>query len=82
MLYRGVVAALSTGWRATALPLNEANDEETAPFPSDTRLGEFGEDPIVATEPLTLYRLLLDGTDHAGNVLRAVKRPGLVQLQF
>ena len=42
----------------------------------------FAEDAIVTTEPLTLYRLLLDGTDDAGNRLLAIKKPGLVEIRF
>ena len=69
--------------RATAaLPLTQANDDEAAPFPVDAALGGLVEDPILTTAPLTLYRLLLDGTGDAGNLLRAVKRPALVEIRY
>ena len=82
VLYRGEVTTLSTGWKATALPLTEANDFEAWPFPFATRVGLSAEDSIATTAPLTLYRLLLDGTNEAGNVLRTVKIPGLVVIRY
>ncbi len=45
-------------------------------------LGLFAEDSIGTMAPLALYRVLIDGTDDAGNVLRAIKKPGVVEIQF
>ena len=73
VLYRGVVSDVSPGWKPAALPLSDTNDEIAGPFPLSTTLGSFADDSIASTDPLTLYRLLLNGTDDAGNVLRAVK---------
>ena len=82
VLYRSVVPDLSLPWRWTALPLTEANDEATAPFPVDTNIGRSSADAIGTAAPLTLYRLLLAGTDDAGNVLRVIKRPGAVEIRY
>ena len=82
LLHRGVVLDLATGWRASALPLSAANDDETAPFPFATALGAATEDTIVTAAPLTLYRLLLDGASDTGNVLRAAKGSDAVELHY
>ena len=70
-LHRGLVADLSPGWRALALPLTPANDDETPPFPVPTSL-RGREDDTPQPAPLVLYRLLVGGAD-AGNSLRVVK---------
>ena len=62
----------------------DSNDLVAGPFPLSTTLGSFADDSMASTDPLTLYRLLLNGTDDAGNVLRAVKStvPGSVDLTY
>ena len=82
LLYRGVVDTLEPGWRPAALPLSDANDVALAPFPVETAFGEWSEDAIVEAAPLTLYRLLGDGTEDTGNRLRAVRRVGGVELRY
>ena len=67
------------------MPLDDSNDLVAGPFPLSTTLGSFADDSIASTDPLTLYRLLLNGTDDAGNLLRAVKSttvPGSVDLTY
>ena len=85
VLYRGVVASLSPGWQASALPLTAANDDPTPPFPLSTALGGLETDALPTAAPLVLYRVLLKGTLDAGNLLRAVKSgasPGQVELRY
>jgi hypothetical protein len=75
ILYREVVADLSPGWKGPALPLTAANDGETPPFPMNTTLGSRVTDLLPLPAPLLLYRVLVDGTLDAGNVLRIAKSP-------
>jgi hypothetical protein len=85
VLYRGVVPGLTTGWKASALPLTEANDDPSLPFPVTTELGGRELDGLSTVAPLVLYRLLFRGALDSGNVLRAVKSstfPGAVELLF
>ena len=82
VLYRGVVPSVTFGWKPLSLPLTDLNDDATAPFPIATAQGGSADDAIPATAPLTLYRVLLEGTTDAGNVLLALKRPGSVHLHF
>jgi hypothetical protein len=77
VLYRGVVGDLSTGWKTAALPLDASRDDPMPPFPVDTALGSTETDPSPPSAPLVLYRVLVDGTGDAGNVLRAAKSVGL-----
>jgi hypothetical protein len=82
VLYGGVVTNLSPGWRAGALPLDDSNDVVDGVFPLSTGAGGTADDTIDAPEPLVLYRILLNGTSCAGNVLRTVKKPGAVEVRF
>jgi len=82
VLHRAEVADLSAGWKSAALPLSDLNDDETPPFPVDTVLGLATDDAIVATGPLTFYRLLLAGGVDAGNLLRVTRRSGIVELRY
>jgi len=52
------------------------------PFPLATALDQGAADPIATTAPLTLYRVLIGGTADAGNVLRAMKQAGLVEIRY
>ena len=82
ILYRGVVSNLSAGWQSLKLPLNDSNDDPAGQFPVDATSLTTVDDSIPTTAPLTLYRLLVNGTSDAGNRLRAVERPGSVEISF
>jgi hypothetical protein len=81
-LYRGTPADLLPGWQALALPLDSTNDNETPPFPVVVSPGGSETDDISSTEPLVLYRMLGPGDTHQGNILRARKAAGAVELNF
>jgi hypothetical protein len=49
-----VVANLAPGWQAASLPLTDANDDQTAPFPLATQIGGRASDAIPTGAPLTL----------------------------
>jgi len=82
IVYRGAVTDLTVGWKSMSLPLDAAHDDETAPFPIDTVVGAFTDDTLASPAPLTLYRLLIDGTQPAGNVLRVVESPGAIAIHY
>lgn len=81
-LHRGAVTSLAPGWRATALPLTSLNDDETSPFPIATIAPGGTADIAVPAEPLTLYRVLAAGDQPLGNVVRATKAAGGIQLAY
>jgi hypothetical protein len=82
IVYRGVVAALSVGWKAIALPLDDDTDDPTPPFPIHSASPGTASDPVPASEPLVLHRVLVGGTADAGKVLRAAEETGVVALSF
>ena len=47
--------------------LRVTNDDSTAPFPIDATSLSSADDIIPVTAPLTLYRLLVNGTTDTGN---------------
>jgi len=77
ILYRELVTDSSPGWKGPALPLTAANDSETPPVPMNVSLGSRVTDLLPLPAPLLLYRVLVDGTQDAGNVLRMARSPAL-----
>ena len=86
MVLRGCADTSLSGWRSIRLPLTEVNDDEAPPFPILTSIpGEVLDDNFPCQNPspdLLLYRVLLEGTAPAGNILRAAKQAGATLLTF
>ena len=76
VVHRLEIASLDPGWKAAALPLDETNDDETAPFPADLVPDERLPDELSPFAPLVIYRLRAHGPTDVENALYIV--PGAV----
>ena len=74
------VTSFAPGWKGAALPLNDATDEDAAPFPIESFAGNRVEVPAAAA-PLALYRFTLPGDDEGGGTLRIVKTGAGLELR-
>ena len=83
ILHRSTLTNLTADWRTRALPVTEANDDDTPTFPAVLTIpGPPITDDPGALAPLVLYRLLWDERTPIDNRLRLTRQGALVQLEY